>query len=845
MMHRYSVGLAVGSPGYMSPEQARGESVTAQSDLYGLGVVLYEMLVGKPLYQADNSLAVMFKHLHDPIPKLPFEYAHFQPVLDKLLAKKIVDRYRNAGEFLRALNLIIPGDTGLQSEWNTGNNSLGVFGFTSGKLQRLLRVKPQRSTWLGILGAAILIAVVGYVFKSRNALNVITPESPKPIEQIPQLSREAEIAALLKQADAQLQEGLFSDETEQSIESAYRRVLKLDRGNTQALAGLEDMVKAYEQSAQRYLKAGLPQMSLEAVEKGLAIAPGRAELLKLRQEAEQQLAELKAKKIEQERQEAMRLQAEQLLINAQNAFREGLLEISLAHIEQGLLAVPQHPGLLALREQVKEWILERQRQEEAQQHREAEARRQAEEAERQKAEQMRRRREAEQFLVQALKLQRDGQYSDSLQQIEKGLMLVPDHLELIQLRDQVRISQSEEQKRQAEYAKREQEIKTLLQQAETHFKAGRLTEPEGNNAEQIYQRIIMQLDADNTQARAGLAKIAQDYLQQARRRYKDGALPDSLILIDKGLALVPNQTDMTRLREEVSQKIAEMQAQQQREQEQQAQAAQLLMQAQRNIQEGRLEDGLAFIERGLSVVPNHRELSVLREQVKVKIAQQQREAEAKQKAEAMERQVEEIERQKTEQLRKQAEAEQRQQEADRWLMQAVDSQHNGKYKDSLQQIDKGLALVPDHRELIQLREQILTQQAEEKKQQAEQKRNEEIKKLLDQAEAQFKAGRLTEPTGKNAEATYRQLLKLDTNNSQAQTGLERIAQDYLQQAQHKKAARDWQGSLKLIEKGLAVIPNQAGLVHLREEIRAQTAIEQQKLERQRQEEKQRREQQLE
>lgn len=78
----------VGSPGYMNPEQAKGESATAQSDLYGLGVVLYEMLMGEPLYQADNPLAILLMHLHNPAPNLPSRYAYLQPVLNKLLAKK-------------------------------------------------------------------------------------------------------------------------------------------------------------------------------------------------------------------------------------------------------------------------------------------------------------------------------------------------------------------------------------------------------------------------------------------------------------------------------------------------------------------------------------------------------------------------------------------------------------------------------------------------------------------------------------------------------------------------------------------------------------------------------------
>lgn len=84
-----AAGLIVGSPGYMSPEQATGESATIQSDLYGLGVVFYEMLMGRPPYQASNPLTVILQHLNDPVPELPIQYRYLQPILNRLLAKRL------------------------------------------------------------------------------------------------------------------------------------------------------------------------------------------------------------------------------------------------------------------------------------------------------------------------------------------------------------------------------------------------------------------------------------------------------------------------------------------------------------------------------------------------------------------------------------------------------------------------------------------------------------------------------------------------------------------------------------------------------------------------------------
>ena len=75
----------VGSAPYLSPEQARGESADARSDLYGLGVVLYEMLVGRPPFEADSPVAMAFKHLEEePEPPSSVE-SGIPPELDRVV----------------------------------------------------------------------------------------------------------------------------------------------------------------------------------------------------------------------------------------------------------------------------------------------------------------------------------------------------------------------------------------------------------------------------------------------------------------------------------------------------------------------------------------------------------------------------------------------------------------------------------------------------------------------------------------------------------------------------------------------------------------------------------------
>ncbi len=97
------LGYMVGTPHYMSPEQANGKKLDHRSDLYSLGVLFFEMLTQSKPFTADDTLAIAYKHVNEPIPPLPPELAYLQGILDKLLAKDTRDRFSNARAFISAL----------------------------------------------------------------------------------------------------------------------------------------------------------------------------------------------------------------------------------------------------------------------------------------------------------------------------------------------------------------------------------------------------------------------------------------------------------------------------------------------------------------------------------------------------------------------------------------------------------------------------------------------------------------------------------------------------------------------------------------------------------------------
>jgi serine/threonine-protein kinase PpkA len=99
-------GDIVGTPSYLSPEQARGLPVDARSDLYSLGVLAYEMLVGQRPYSAASTAQLLDMHINAPIPRLPAEFSALQPVLDRLMAKDREQRYPSAKALLDDLRLL-------------------------------------------------------------------------------------------------------------------------------------------------------------------------------------------------------------------------------------------------------------------------------------------------------------------------------------------------------------------------------------------------------------------------------------------------------------------------------------------------------------------------------------------------------------------------------------------------------------------------------------------------------------------------------------------------------------------------------------------------------------------
>jgi eukaryotic-like serine/threonine-protein kinase len=93
-------GEVLGTPRYMSPEQVQGKTLDLRTDIYSAGVLLFQMLTGKHLFEGDSAVEVALQHLNTPAPPLPDALVEYQRLLDKLLEKDRDARFRNADEVI-------------------------------------------------------------------------------------------------------------------------------------------------------------------------------------------------------------------------------------------------------------------------------------------------------------------------------------------------------------------------------------------------------------------------------------------------------------------------------------------------------------------------------------------------------------------------------------------------------------------------------------------------------------------------------------------------------------------------------------------------------------------------
>jgi len=152
-----SAGKIVGTPAYMSPEQARGEYTDERTDIYSLGIVLYEMLAGHVPFDGETTMSILLKHINEPPPPIPGLAFGFQYILDRALAKKPEERFQTPNELAAAFKEVLEETSGASTIVQYSSRS------TSGAAERNVQERSPRQ-WVQAALATVLIGALGTFF---------------------------------------------------------------------------------------------------------------------------------------------------------------------------------------------------------------------------------------------------------------------------------------------------------------------------------------------------------------------------------------------------------------------------------------------------------------------------------------------------------------------------------------------------------------------------------------------------------------------------------------------------------------------------------------------------------
>jgi hypothetical protein len=201
--HLTATGGFIGTPAYMSPEQGLGQKLDGRSDIYALGIILYEMVTGRVPYKAETPMAVVVKHINDSLPpprqvnpNLP---EALERVILKALAKRPEDRYATAGDMVRAIQAVIPEPVAESAPADESATAVAIASSTTGgvavktvgqetpateaaTVAAPRRSQPAKSKWILIAAGLALVVVTAGIGLATMLVGqpVATPATEAP-----------------------------------------------------------------------------------------------------------------------------------------------------------------------------------------------------------------------------------------------------------------------------------------------------------------------------------------------------------------------------------------------------------------------------------------------------------------------------------------------------------------------------------------------------------------------------------------------------------------------------------------------------------------------------------------
>jgi serine/threonine protein kinase len=495
-------GKAIGTPYYMSPEQTKGQSVDHRSDIYSLGVVLYQMLAGYVPYDADSAVAVGIKHLTAPIPLLPDSLRILQPIINTAMAKDPEHRFQTAGEMIEALDKISDDDLAaldagteafrlagkdhaaitIQTPVLTGNSVPPIVAphhtaITSPKTTAVDKTLPRRRRGLLLL---LLITITGLaLYVQREPLQKLwhtwqpvlatrlgvspnhppartpsdtpqtsaperaaTTQSPSAGSNLPPVTRREQINQLRNTLDE-------NPDNAVKLAQLYRQILRNHNQNVLARRGLIQLLEWYTQQFRIAMAAGELARARSLVD-GLKQSFPRAANSEKIVQLEERLN--RAEAVETHLRRAREYFTQHALTEPEGAN-------ALEEIQAALAIDPDSGPAHTAHQQI-----------------------------------------IDASIAQARKQQTGGNYKLAMLAVEQGLKAEPENHELLDLQKEI----NNQIRQQAKVA-------DLLQQASKQMQQHHLLEPKSTSALALY-RNVLKLEPGNLTASDGLKQIEQQLL---------------------------------------------------------------------------------------------------------------------------------------------------------------------------------------------------------------------------------------------------------------------------------------------------------------------------------------------
>jgi serine/threonine-protein kinase PpkA len=286
-------GTTLGSPNYISPEQAESKQVDGRSDIYSLGIVLYEMLTGAKPFQGNSDIQIIIAHISDPVPELPAELAQYQELIDRMTAKSPGERFATAGEMVRYLREIrrpgyqasttatlpeikntSPGFRAVPETAATPGGQAGLRNggmFAAGATALLLAAAIGFSSLNPSFFASAIEAFSGSDNAARDMSAEISPDEQDASSKHDEYLSKAEIARKKLR---------FAKPEDDSAYYYYTLILRENPQHKAALKGVEEIADIYADLVEWALEMHQEEKAREYLDTGLSVDPDNERLQK-------------------------------------------------------------------------------------------------------------------------------------------------------------------------------------------------------------------------------------------------------------------------------------------------------------------------------------------------------------------------------------------------------------------------------------------------------------------------------------------------------------------------------------------------------------------------------------